>query len=134
MKRIVLLAWMGAAVAAQAEEPLFSQGWRFDQHDGRAIFHAICAGCHMPQGQGAQGAGAYPALAGNPRVAAAAYVAQMVLRGRAAMPAFKDQLDDAQIAAVASYVQRELGPPNGVPVSTAEVAALRGSLPSLEKP
>ena len=114
-----------AAGTAQAGDAAFSQGWRFQQREGASLFAAICAGCHMPQGQGAQGAGAYPALAGNPRLASGAYVATMVLHGRRAMPAFAGQLDDAQVAAVVSYVRRELGRNNTDPLQPADVAALR---------
>lgn len=37
-------------------------GQHFEQREGEHLFKAICQGCHMAQGQGAHGAGAYPAL------------------------------------------------------------------------
>jgi mono/diheme cytochrome c family protein len=114
-----------AAGAAQAGDPAFSDGWRFQQREGAALFAAICAGCHMPQGQGAQGAGAYPRLAGNPRLASAPYVAAMVVHGRRAMPSFASQLDDAQVAAVVGYVRHQFGGSDADPVQAADVAALR---------
>ena len=119
------LALLLAAGMAHAGDAAFSQGWRFQQREGASLFAAICAGCHMPQGQGAQGAGAYPALAGNTRLASGAYVATMVLNGRRAMPAFAGQLDDAQVAAVVGYVRRELGRNDTDPLQPADVAALR---------
>ena len=36
---------------------------------GQDIYTQICQGCHMPQGQGASGAGHYPKLAGDYRPA-----------------------------------------------------------------
>ncbi|MCO3053903.1 cytochrome c [Pseudomonas aeruginosa] len=59
----------------------------------------------MPQAQGAAGAGHYPALAHNPRLAAAAYPIYMVSHGNGGMPSFKDYLSDEQIAAVVNYVR-----------------------------
>jgi mono/diheme cytochrome c family protein len=114
-----------AAGAAQAGDAAFSDGWRFQQREGASLFAAICAGCHMPQGQGAQGAAAYPRLAGNPRLVSAPYVATLVMHGRKAMPGFAGQLDDAQVAAVVGYVRRQFGGSDADPVQPADVAALR---------
>ena len=47
-----------------------------------------CQGCHMPEGQGAAGAGEYPALAKNPRLEASGYLAYIVVNGSRAMPPF----------------------------------------------
>ena len=49
----------------------FTSPSRFGQQDGQALYNAICAGCHMPDGRGAVGAGAFPALAGNTKLEAA---------------------------------------------------------------
>lgn len=125
LMRVVATGALLAASTAHATDPVFSNGWRFDQRDGAALYRAICAGCHMPQGQGAQGAGAYPALAGNAKLVSAAYVETMVLYGRKAMPAFGGQLDDEQVASVVNYVRRELGPASGEAAKAADVAALR---------
>ena len=38
----------------------------FALEGGEAIYKGICQGCHMADARGASGAGAYPALAGNP--------------------------------------------------------------------
>ena len=35
---------------------------------GEQVYMQICQGCHMPDGRGAQGAGYYPALAGDPGI------------------------------------------------------------------
>lgn len=36
-------------------------GPKFHQNSGAALYASICAGCHMPHGEGARGAGFYPA-------------------------------------------------------------------------
>ena len=119
---VALLA--GAARADDAPPPL-SEGWRFGPRDGGQLFHAICQGCHMPDGQGAKGAGAYPALANNPRLAGAAYPIHTVLHGRKGMPPFEAMLDDEQVAAVVTYVRTHLGNHETTPVTAADVKALR---------
>jgi mono/diheme cytochrome c family protein len=83
---------------------------RFAQRDGESLYQAVCQGCHMPDGRGAQeGAGHYPALAENPRVGAAPYVLRNVIHGRRGMPALGVALDDAQVAAVVNYVRTHFG-------------------------
>jgi mono/diheme cytochrome c family protein len=94
----------------------------FKQQDGAALFQAICQGCHMPNAQGAIGAGAYPALAHDERLAAAAYPVITVLKGRKAMPPLASYLSDAQVAAVVNYVRTHFG--NAYPdVVSEEMAA-----------
>jgi mono/diheme cytochrome c family protein len=82
---------------------------QFKQQDGQALFEAICQGCHMPSATGAVGAGAYPALAHNQNLAAAAYPVITVLKGRKAMPPLGGYLSDAQVAAVVTYVRTHFG-------------------------
>ena len=67
-----LLTMFGASAAFAADEeiPPFANPQRFMYRDGEHLYRAICQGCHMADGKGAQGAGAYPALAANPRLAA----------------------------------------------------------------
>src|SRR5215813_964974 len=50
--------------ADYGSEPL-ERGSSFSFEGGQAIFTGVCQGCHMPQAQGAVGAGMYPALAKN---------------------------------------------------------------------
>lgn len=86
--------------------PRFSpEGERFAQQGGEQLYRAICQGCHMSQGQGAQGAGVYPALARNARLAAGPYPAQVVLHGLHGMPPFAERLSDQQVADVVNYVR-----------------------------
>ena len=82
---------------------------KFPQQSGEELFRNICQGCHMPDAKGAIGAGAYPALASNPRLAAAVYPITVVLHGQRAMPPFAEGLDDAQIANVINYVRSHFG-------------------------
>lgn len=76
---------------------------------GEQIFTHVCQGCHMPDAKGASGAGRYPALAGNPKLASAAYPAAMVINGRGGMPPFGMLLNDAQVADVVNYVRTHFG-------------------------
>lgn len=87
----VLLAWaLGLAGAALAQ-------------DGAAIYQAQCAACHQPDGEGLA---TFPALAENAFVQGdERALVDLVLNGRAAMPAFAGILDDDEIAAVLTHVR-----------------------------
>lgn len=111
--------------AAAAGDPVFSEGWRFTERDGAVIYRTLCQACHMEDGRGATGAGSYPALAANPRLAVPAYPVLTLLQGRKAMPALGRQLDDEQVAAVASYVRTNFGNRYPEPIRAADVKALR---------
>jgi mono/diheme cytochrome c family protein len=90
--------------------PRFSPGGEdFVQQGGARLYQAICQGCHMPQGQGAKGAGFYPALANNPRLASGAYPTYVVLSGLHGMPSFAERLSDQQVADVVNYVRTNFG-------------------------
>jgi mono/diheme cytochrome c family protein len=102
-----------------------SEGYRFSEQDGESLYQAICQSCHMSAGQGAQGAGMYPALAGNARLASAQYPVYTVLHGRKGMPAFGAMLSDDQVAAVANYLRTHLGNHYTDAVTAAEVKTLR---------
>src|SRR5580693_2944493 len=65
---------------------------KFAQQSGEELYQGICQGCHMPDAKGATGAGTYPALANNPRLAAAPYMAATILFGRHDMPSFETKL------------------------------------------
>src|SRR5690606_40103489 len=52
----------------------------FTQKTGQEIYDQVCISCHMAGGKGAEGAGKYPALANNPKLAAAGYPIFMVMR------------------------------------------------------
>ena len=93
------------------------------QVDGRALFTQNCSACHQASGHGVPGA--FPALAGDAYVKGDKEpVIKTLLNGRGGMPRFSDQLPDAQIAAVITYIRGAWG--NGAsPVAPKEVAALR---------
>jgi cytochrome c6 len=67
-----------------------------------------CSACHQATGKGVKGA--FPALAGSPLVQGdPKIVITTVLNGRAGMPAFKDDLTDADLAAILTYVRGSWG-------------------------
>ena len=118
------LALMFALGAGAAEAQDYGSG-HFPQTTGEALYRGICQGCHMPAGQGAVGAGAYPALARNDHLAGGAYPALMVIAGHNAMPAFGEFLTDAQVAAVVNYVRSNFGNHYRDQITPEAVAALR---------
>ena len=111
--------------AAQSQE-IFAG--KFPQQTGEDLYQHICQGCHMPDAKGAIGAGAYPALASNPRLAAAIYPITVVLRGQRAMISLGESLDDAQVASVLNYVRTHFGNRYKDVVTPTMVAARRAAL------
>jgi len=94
---------------AQSADLRFGNPTRFMPQSGEALYAAVCQGCHMAGSVGAVGAGAYPALANNPRLAVAGYALSLVIRGRKGMPPFGSLLTDEQVAAVVNYVRTHFG-------------------------
>ncbi|WP_374574387.1 cytochrome c [Phenylobacterium sp.] len=90
--------------------------------DGKQMFLDNCSACHQPTGKGIPGA--FPALAGS-KVATgpAADAASVVLNGRGGMPSFRNDLSDADIATILSYVRSAWG--NKASPLTAQVVASR---------
>lgn len=126
---IVSVGIAPAAFSADALEPSLPSVGRnepaFPQSDGAELYAAICQACHMPNGTGAMGAAAYPALAKNPRLKAKAYPITRVLNGSKAMPAFRAVLTDAQVAAVVGFVRTHFDNHYPDSVSGNDVKALR---------
>jgi mono/diheme cytochrome c family protein len=104
--------------------------------DGAAVFSSRCAACHQATGQGLPGA--FPPLAGSEYVLGdGERVVRIVLRGltgqvsvkgqdfNGAMPAWADQLSDAEIAAVLTYVRSSFG--NAASAVTPDVVAAQRS-------
>lgn len=79
------------------------------QKDGKALYNAVCSGCHMEDGRGAEGAGRYPPLANSEFVETPEAVIAWILNGYRAMPPLGGIMDDAQIAEVVNYVRHNLG-------------------------
>jgi mono/diheme cytochrome c family protein len=120
---VVVVGMAATPASAQNLDRAFSSATRFMQRDGEVIYKTICAACHMPDGQGAIGAGTYPALARNAKLASGAYPVLMVVGGRNAMPSFERTLDDEQIAAVVNYVRTHFGNSYTDAVSAIDVKA-----------
>lgn len=97
----------------------------FTEQGGEALYKGICQGCHMPNAQGAVGAGMYPALAKNPKLEVAGYPISVVVNGQKAMPAFGSMLTDQQIADVINYVRTHFGNNYKDAVKPADVKAAR---------
>gem|GEM_PF-515660 len=121
--------------AAEAKGPLLSAD-AFRNASGEEIYRHVCQACHMADGRGAQGAGAYPALADNPKLQSAGFTAMTVFFGRRNMPHFGPEaglgefeafvmlhLDDAQIAKVVNYVRSHFGNRYTDEVTAADIAA-----------
>jgi len=91
---------------------------RFAPQDGEGLYKSVCAACHMPNALGGSGAGFYPALAKNDKLAVSSYPVMMVMNGKGGMPAFGEDMTDAQIAAVVGYVRTHFGNnyPDSVPL------------------
>jgi mono/diheme cytochrome c family protein len=100
---------------------------RFSATDGEKLYASVCAACHMPNAMGGTGAGYYPALAKNDKLAASSYPVMMVMNGRGGMPSFRDNMTDAQIAAVVGYVRTHFGNSYSDPVSLDEVKQVRAA-------
>jgi mono/diheme cytochrome c family protein len=98
---------MSSALAQPAER--FGNPARFMPQSGEALYADICQGCHMPEGVGAVGAGTYPALARNPKLATTGYPLVLVIHGRKGMPPFGKLLTDQQVAAVVNYIRTHFG-------------------------
>jgi mono/diheme cytochrome c family protein len=113
-----------AARAGDVSQPYLSPGWRFGEKGGAAIYAHVCAACHQADGQGAVGAAAYPALAGNANLASKAYLETIVLNGLRGMPALGRAMSDEQVADVINYVRSRFGDAGDV-VSLDEVKAAR---------
>jgi len=97
----------------------------FPEQTGEGLYKGVCQGCHMPDAQGAVGAGAYPALANDPRLQTPAYPALVVINGQKAMPQFGDALSDDQIANVVNYIRSSFGNRYADKITPAQVKALR---------
>lgn len=105
----VLLGLLTSATVFAAGAPILSTSGKFDESTGEALFNQVCQGCHMADGQGSHGAGAYPSLATNPKLGAKVYPVYMVSSGQGGMPGFQKYMDDQQIASVVNYVRTHFG-------------------------
>ena len=104
-----------AAKKAEAEAAAASATAEWSMQDlvarGETVYQANCAACHGPTGAGIPGA--FPAMTGSPIVTDSDPTAHIdiLLNGKAgtAMAAYRDQLNDVDIAAVITYERNALG-------------------------
>lgn len=122
------------ACFARSSDHAYTSPAELSVADGQTIFQHICQGCHMPDAKGAVGAGTYPALAGDPHLVSAPYMAAVVLHGRRDMPSFmrtgetgpleNTKLSDTQIADVVNYVRSHFGNHYTDRISARDVAGM----------
>src|SRR5210317_795226 len=93
---------------------------------GEAVYKANCLACHQANGAGVQGV--FPAIAGSQLATKPenlqAHITQIIY-GKNLMPAFGEQLNDGDIAAVVTYTRNAFGNDTGDVVQAANVAAER---------
>jgi mono/diheme cytochrome c family protein len=94
---------------SEDEWETFRSAGKISHQGGEAVYNATCAGCHMPDAQGAVGAGMYPALAGNELLSEPSYPIYLILEGQKAMPPLGGLLDDQQVADVVNYIRSNFG-------------------------
>jgi cytochrome c oxidase subunit 2 len=87
---------------------------------GKDVYASNCAACHMAGGEGMPGT--FPAIKGS-KVAQgpSADHVKLVLKGKGAMPAFADQLNDAELAAVVTYQRNGFGNDKGDSIQPVEI-------------
>jgi len=103
----------------------FVIGNKFSEPDGEKMYRRVCAGCHMPGALGSTGAGFYPALAGNKKLAASGYPVYVVTHGMNGMPPIGGMMSDQQVADVVNYVRTHFGNKYKDAVKAEDVKAVR---------
>ncbi len=122
---VVLALAVLPALGATAQEAIDPVTYE----QGRTLYDTNCQLCHKKDGKGTRDV--FPALAGNENLADIFPLVSNAHQGGAVMPPFP-ALDDAALAALASYVRNSWGNSFGG-VTAEEVAAVRADLdPPLE--
>lgn len=122
---------------ASAPPPELIGPYHYDAARGAALYSANCSACHQPTGTGLPGA--FPPLKDNPVVQDPNPTKQIetILHGlhgqnvmgtvyASPMPAFKNVLNNVQIADIVNHERSSWGN-HGKPVTAAEVKAVRSS-------
>jgi mono/diheme cytochrome c family protein len=131
MKIVITAALLLLSVApalAQARDPgtgAMARPGDYSFQGGAAVYSHVCQACHMADAKGAVGAGAYPALASNPKLAEAGYPVAVVLHGQKAMMPLGNLLTDQQVADVVNYIRTNFGNRYKGAVSAVDVKAAR---------
>jgi mono/diheme cytochrome c family protein len=124
-----MAATAGAQSAASTASPVGADAdaaaSEFHGPTGEQLYMRVCAACHMPDGKGAEGAGFYPALADNPRLASGGYPAYVIMKGMNGMPPLGELMSDEQVADVVNYVRTHFGNEYSDAVQPDEVSVLR---------
>lgn len=115
----------GTPLGAQTRDALYAASPQVQSRNGAGVYREVCQACHMPEGRGAKGAAAYPALARNPKLEAAGYPLTLVMHGQKAMPAFAGILSDEQAANVVNYIRTRFGNRYRDRVTAEDARALR---------
>ena len=131
----VLATALGAAALLAARGPA-ATGAPPQQRTGQQIFAGTCAACHQAQGEGTE---VYPPLANSEYVTGPeARLVRILLHGltgeieiegqmyNGLMPGWAPTLNDAEVAAVATYIRASWGN-QAPPVTAATVAQLRAA-------
>ena len=124
-----LLATASNAQSAAPAAAMFSQGFRFVEPDGESLYRNVCSACHMMDGKGASGAGAFPSLANDSRLQAAGYPLYVVTNGLHGMPSLGAFMNDEQVAAVVNYVRTHFGNHYQDVVTASDAKSARPSSP-----
>jgi len=124
---LIFALWLAGAAAALPQTPFLSKGWTFDEPDGASLFNHVCAACHQADGEGATGAGAYPALKGDERLGSTDYLIGVLLGGQHAMPALGRAMSDAQLADLVNYVRKAFAGASDDPATPERAAKARAA-------
>lgn len=125
-----MLSLMSQAALAQSAadisaDPTFSTGFKFAEQSGESLFKSVCQACHMPNGEGATGAGSYPSLGKDLALDNYGYAAYVVIFGKRAMPPFGDMMSNDQVAAVVNYLRTHFGNNYVDKITAEEIQAIR---------
>ena len=123
----IIAFWLAGAAAAAAQTPFLSKGRSFDEPDGASLYAHVCAACHQAEGEGASGAGSYPALKGDERLASTDYLIGVLLGGQHAMPALGRAMSDTQLVDLINYVRQTFVGAIDDPATAERTAAARAA-------
>ncbi len=92
--------------------------------EGKKVYDAKCASCHMPNGEGT---GPFPALKGSALATTGSPDdhARLVIYGKGMMPKFDDQLTDVELAAVVTYERNAWGNNTGQMMQPGRISELK---------
>lgn len=125
---LALLLLSASPVFAQARDPgpgAMGRPGDYSFQGGAAVYSHVCQACHMADAKGAVGAGAFPALASNPKLAEAGYPVSVILHGQKAMMPLGNLLTDQQVADVVNYIRGNFGNRYKGAVTAVDVKAAR---------